>query len=406
MKTLGSNPHSPMLDKEEPRTNLPEPLGENPATAMPDRQSHGGLPANMRPLPTSEEPDDTDEDDIIPSAAGGTTLYEHYRFTADKGQSLVRIDKYLYDRLEHVSRNRIQNAAEAGYIHVNGKPVKSNYRVKPQDLICILMHRPPCEHEVVPEEIPLHIVFEDRDVLVVDKPAGMVVHPGHGNWEGTLVNALAWHLRDNPDYDPNDPRVGLVHRIDKDTSGLLVVAKTPEAKTSLGKQFFHKTTKRKYNALVWGNFDQQGKGTIVGNIARDPRDRLRMTVSAAPNVGKPAVTHYQVIERFGYATYIECVLETGRTHQIRAHMAHIGHPLFNDERYGGNEILRGTRTSSYSQFVRNNFALCPRQALHARTLGFTHPRTGQGLTFESPLPEDMQQLLERWRRFVAGQHTP
>lgn len=349
------------------------------------------------------ETEESDED-IELTPEGEAQLYEHFRFTADKGQSMIRIDKYLSDKLEHISRNRIQNAAEAGCIHVNGKPVKSNYRVKPGDVISILMDRPRYENEVTPEDIPLHIVFEDSDVLVVDKPAGMVVHPGHGNWNGTLVNALAWHLRDNPHYDPNDPRVGLVHRIDKDTSGLLVVAKTPEAKTSLGKQFFHKTTKRKYNALVWGSFEE-AEGTVRGNIARDSRDRLRMTVTDNPELGKPAVTHYRVIERLGYVTFIECILETGRTHQIRVHMQHIGHPLFNDERYGGSEILRGTRTGTYRQFIKNNFALCPRQALHARTLGFTHPRTGEELLFESPLPEDMEQLLNRWRRFIANKHT-
>lgn len=349
------------------------------------------------------ETEESDED-IELTPGGEAQLYEHFRFTADKGQSMIRIDKYLSDKLEHISRNRIQNAAEAGCIHVNEKPVKSNYRVKPGDVISILMDRPRYENEVTPEDIPLHIVFEDSDVLVVDKPAGMVVHPGHGNWNGTLVNALAWHLRDNPHYDPNDPRVGLVHRIDKDTSGLLVVAKTPEAKTSLGKQFFHKTTKRKYNALVWGSFEE-AEGTVRGNIARDSRDRLRMTVTDNPELGKPAVTHYRVIERLGYVTFIECILETGRTHQIRVHMQHIGHPLFNDERYGGSEILRGTRTGTYRQFIKNNFALCPRQALHARTLGFTHPRTGEELLFESPLPEDMEQLLNRWRRFIANKHT-
>ena len=331
---------------------------------------------------------------------GGNELYEHFRFVADKGQQLLRVDKFLVARLEKSSRNRVQQAAEAGCILVNGKPVKSNYRVKPLDVVSVVMDRPRYEFEIIAEDIPLDIVYEDDTVLVVNKPAGMVVHPGHGNYTGTLINALAWHFRDTPDYDVNDPRLGLVHRIDKDTSGLLVVAKTPEAKTDLGKQFFDKTTRREYRALVWGSFDDAA-GTIIGNIARDPRDKLRMAVFADPAIGKHAVTHYEVLERFGYVTLVKCILETGRTHQIRVHMQSKGHPLFNDARYGGDKILKGTTFAKYRQFVENCFATCPRQALHARTLGFRHPRTGEQMDFEAPLPEDMRLLLDKWRVYTA-----
>ena len=283
---------------------------------------------------------------------------------------------------------------------MNDREVKSNYKVKAGDVVTLMLDHPRYETSIEPEDIPLNVVFEDADLLVIDKPAGLVVHPGVGNYTGTLVNALAWHLKENPDYDPNDPGVGLVHRIDKDTSGLLVVAKTPEAKTHLCHQFFVHSTRRAYNALVWGRMDTDS-GRIEGNIARDPRDRQRMTVLPPESEqGKPAVTHWQVLERLAYVTWVECVLETGRTHQIRAHMKSIGHPLFGDERYGGTEILRGQPTASYRQFVRNAFDLCPRQALHARTLGFQHPRTGQELFFESPLPADLTQLTEKWRTYV------
>lgn len=329
-------------------------------------------------------------------------LYEHFRVVADRGQQLLRVDKFLLDHLPDTSRNRLQAAAKAGFVHVNGQPVKSNYRVKPADVVTLLLDRPRYENRIDPEDIPLDIVYEDPHLIVLNKPAGLVVHPGCGNYTGTLVNALAWHLRDNPGYDPNDPGVGLVHRIDKDTSGLLVVAKTPEAKTHLGVQFFNKTTRRRYNALVWGNF-QEDAGRIEGNIARNPHDRMQMAVfPPGSEVGKHAVTHYRVLERFGYVTLVECILETGRTHQIRAHMKHIGHPLFNDERYGGDQILRGQQTGSYSAFVRNCYALCPRQALHAMTLGFEHPATGGQMDFTAPLPPDMEALLAKWRAFVAG----
>lgn len=328
----------------------------------------------------------------------GKELYEHFRFVADKGQQMIRVDKFLVDRMEKTSRNRIQQAADAGCIIVNGKAAKSSYKVKPNDVVSIVMDRPRYEFEIIAEDIPLDIVYEDEAVLVVNKPAGLVVHPGHGNYTGTLVNALAWHFKDNPDYDVNDPRPGLVHRIDKDTSGLLVVAKTPVAKTDLGGQFFNKTTRREYVALVWGDFDND-KGTIVGNIMRNPRNKLQMTVTDDPELGKHAVTHYEVLERFGYVTAVKCVLETGRTHQIRVHMLSQGHPLFNDERYGGDRILKGTTFSKYRQFVDNCFQVCPRQALHARTLGFRHPATGKQMDFESPLPSDMSALLDKWRAY-------
>lgn len=334
-----------------------------------------------------------------PTADG---LYEHYRVVADKGQQLLRVDKFLINVMHDTSRNRIQAAADAGCIHANGKAVKSNYRVKPGDVITLMLDRPRFDSSILPEDIPLEIVYEDDDVLVIDKPAGLVVHPGCGNYHGTLVNAVAWHLRDNPDYDPNDPTVGLVHRIDKDTSGLLVIAKTPEAKTHLCAQFFKKTTRRRYQALVWGNV-QEDSGRIEGNIGRHPKDRMQMAVFPPDSeIGKPAVTHYRVLERFGYVTLVECVLETGRTHQIRAHMKHLGHPLFADERYGGHQILWGSRTGSYNSFVHNAMALCPRQALHAKTLGFQHPRTGEEMDFNSEVAADMQALVEKWRNYVAA----
>ena len=346
----------------------------------------------------------TDNDNILDTDGldDAQQLYEHFRFVVDANQEPLRIDKYMLDKLQHSSRNRIQKAADAGFVHVNDRPVKRNYRVRPGDVVTLMLDRPRHDTTIEPEDIPLDIVYEDSELLVVNKPAGLVVHPGVGNFHGTLVNALAWHLRDVAGYDPNDPEVGLVHRIDKDTSGLLVVAKTPTAKTRLGLQFFNKTTHRSYNALVWGNLAEDS-GRIEGNIGRDPKDRLRMAVfEPGSDVGKSAVTHYRVLERFGYTTLVECVLETGRTHQIRAHMKHIGHPLFADERYGGMDILRGNRSSSYRAFVQNCFATCPRQALHARTLGFVHPTTGQQMDFTSEWPADMQQLIDRWRVYING----
>ncbi len=329
-------------------------------------------------------------------------LYEHFRLEADPGQVPVRVDKFMVEKLQHSSRNRIQKAADAGFVHVNDRPVKSNYKVRPGDVVTLMLDRPRHDTSILPEDIPLNVVYEDSEVLVINKPAGLVVHPGVGNFTGTLVNALAYYMKDVPSYDPNDPEVGLVHRIDKDTSGLLVVAKTPEAKTSLGAQFFNKTTHRSYNALVWGHFVED-EGRIEGNISRDSKDRLRMTVTSPDSgIGKPAVTHWRVIERFGYVTLVECILETGRTHQIRAHMRHVGHPLFADERYGGMEILRGERSSTYKAYIQNCFNLCPRQALHARTLGFVHPKTKKQMDFTSELPADLRQLIEKWRSYVKG----
>lgn len=343
--------------------------------------------------------DSWDEAEVDDSPA--ETLFEHFRFEVDRGQKPVRIDKFLFERLVHSSRNRIQQAADAGLIRVNDRPVKSSYKVRPTDVITLLMDRPRHESRIEPEEIPLHVVYEDDHLMVIDKPAGMVVHPGCGNYHGTLLHAIAWHLRDNAQFDPNDQAVGLVHRIDKDTSGLLVAAKTAEAKTHLGLQFFQKTTERLYEAVVWGSFDVP-EGTIEGNIGRNPKDRLQMAVLPDPLQGKHAVTHYRVLEAFDYVTLVACRLETGRTHQIRVHMKHIGHPLFNDERYGGNLILRGTQYSKYKQFVNNCFDICPRQALHAKTLGFVHPATGQPMHFDSPLPTDMLTLIDKWRGYIRN----
>lgn len=329
-------------------------------------------------------------------------LYEHFRIVVDKGQEPLRVDKYMFERLKHSSRNRIQKAADAGFVHVNDQPVKSNYKVRPLDVITLMLDAPQHDHTIEAEDIPLDIVYEDADLMVVNKAPGMVVHPGAGNFHGTLINAVAWHLKDLTSFDANDPAVGLVHRIDKDTSGLLVIAKTPVAKTKLGLQFFNKTTHRSYNALVWGNFNEE-EGRIEGNIGRDPRDRLRMNVFPPDSeIGKSAVTHYRILERFGYVTLVECILETGRTHQIRAHMKHIGHPLFGDERYGGTEILRGQRSSTYKAFIQNCFKVCNRQALHAKTLGFVHPTTGRQMDFTSDLPNDMQQLIDKWSIYVHG----
>lgn len=342
----------------------------------------------------NDELDDLDAEKTEPQ------LYEHFRVVADKGQEMVRVDKYLFDRVTNASRNRIQKACDAGYVLANGKPVKSSYKVKPLDVITLMLDRPRYEQQIIAQDIPLNIVYEDSCLMVVNKPAGLVVHPGHGNYEGTLLNAIAWHLKDMKGYDANDPHLGLVHRIDKDTSGLLVIAKTPDAKTNLGLQFYNKTTKRQYRALVWGNVEQD-EGTIVGNIGRNPKDRMQMTV-VPDDMGKPAVTHYRVLERFGYVTLVECILETGRTHQIRVHLKHIGHVLFNDERYGGHEILRGTTFAKYKQFINNCFEICPRQALHAMTLGFIHPVTGQELFFTSELPDDMSHLLEKWRGYISN----
>lgn len=342
-----------------------------------------------------------DSDDIDETTHEDGKMYEHHRFVADKGQGLMRIDKFLSVRIEGISRSRIQQAAEANCILVNDKPVKSSYKVKPLDVVALVMDRPKRELEIIPEEIPLNIVYEDDDLMVINKPPGMVVHPGHGNYTGTLVNAIAFHLKYESGMDMTDPRLGLVHRIDKDTSGLLLIAKTEDAKTNLSMQFFNKTTKREYVALVWGNVEEDD-GTIEGNIGRDPRNRLLMQVFEDGSQGKPAITHYKVIERLGYVTLVKCILETGRTHQIRVHMKHIGHTLFNDERYGGNDVLRGTHFAKYKQFVYNCFQICPRQCLHARTLGFVHPRTKEEMIFESDLPQDIGDVIDRWRIYTSA----
>lgn len=338
----------------------------------------------------------------IDDAGGNDDLYEHFRFKADKGQGALRVDKYLMNLIEKATRNKIQKAATAGNIHVNGVPVKSNYKVKGNDVVTVLFEHPPYEFLLVPENIPLDIVYEDDAVIVVNKAAGMVVHPGHGNYSGTLINALTYHFENLPNNSSNRP--GLVHRIDKDTSGLLVIAKTEEAMTHLAKQFFDKSTEREYVALVWGNVEQD-EGTIEGNIGRHPKNRLQNTVyeNDEEEKGKPAVTHYKVLERLSYVTLVSCRLETGRTHQIRVHMKYIGHTLFNDERYGGEKILKGTTFSKYKQFVENCFKVLPRQALHARTLGFVHPVTGEFMRFECPIPEDMVACLEKWRNY--SQHV-
>ncbi|MFV0417376.1 MAG: RluA family pseudouridine synthase [Dysgonomonas sp.] len=346
-----------------------------------------------------DEIDDFAEDDFADNQE--SQLYEHYRFVVDKGQGTMRVDKYLTMHIEGVSRNRIQQAAEANCILVNEVSVKSNYKIKPLDVISVVMDRPRRELEIIPEDIPLDIVYEDEDLMVINKPPGLVVHPGFGNYQGTMVNAVAYRLKDTPEYDAKDPRLGIVHRIDKDTSGLIVVAKNAYAKTHLSAQFFNKTTKRQYVALVWGSVDAD-EGRIEGNIGRSLKDRMLMTVFPEGDHGKPAVTHYKVLERLGYVTLVQCKLETGRTHQIRVHMKYIGHTLFNDERYGGNETLKGTHFAKYKQFVQNCFSLCPRQALHAQTLGFVHPRTGKELMFEAPLPEDINLLLDKWRGYVSN----
>lgn len=327
--------------------------------------------------------------------------FERYSCTVDKGQAPVRVDKYLSEHMPGTSRNRIQQAAEAGNILVNEQPVASNYKVKPLDLVQVMLDHEPIDFTIQPENIPLEVVYEDEDVLVINKPAGLVVHPGHGNYEHTLLNALAYYFQQTQAHlDINNPEIGLVHRIDKDTSGLLLIAKTPEAKTNLGKQFFDHTTERTYNALVWGTFNEES-GTITGALARDTRDRTIYRIydlEENPNA-KEAITHWRVLERFPYVTLVECRLETGRTHQIRVHMKSIGHPLFADEKYGGMEILKGLRTQKYSQYIHNCFALCPRQVLHAKTLGFTHPRTGERMFFDSPLPADITALIDKWRNY-------
>lgn len=328
-------------------------------------------------------------------------LFEHFRFKADPGQSMLRIDKFLMVRLENVSRTRIQNAANAGNILVNNNPVKPNYRVKPDDIIQVVLPNPPREIELIPQNIPINIVYEDEDVIVVNKEPGMVVHPAYGNYTGTLVNALMWHFRDLPLFRTGELRPGLVHRIDKDTSGILVIAKNELALNRLSRQFYDRTTDRKYIALAWGIPDPP-LGTITGNVGRSIRDRKVMQVFPDGSQGKPAVTHYKVVEDFSYVSVVECKLETGRTHQIRVHFSYIKHPLFNDEVYGGDKILKGTTFSKYQQFVRNCFEILPRQALHAKSLAFDHPASGKRLFFDSELPNDMNTAIEKWRTYISG----
>jgi 23S rRNA pseudouridine1911/1915/1917 synthase len=328
-------------------------------------------------------------------------LFEHYRFVIDPGQSLLRIDKFLCLRLESTSRTRIQNAANAGNILVNNKPVRPNYKVKPGDVVQIVLPAPPREIELIPQDIQINIVYEDDDVVVVNKEPGMVVHPAYGNYTGTLVNALMWHFKDLPLFQTGELRPGLVHRIDKDTSGILVVAKNEFSLNRLSKQFYDRTTDRKYIALVWGTL-QPREGTITGNVGRSIRDRKIMQVFPDASQGKAAVTHYKVLEDFGYVSMVECKLETGRTHQIRVHLSYMKHPLFNDGEYGGDQILKGTTFTKYQQFVRNCFKIMPRQALHAKSLTFDHPVTGIRLSFDSDLPDDMKQVIEKWRNYTSG----
>ena len=331
-------------------------------------------------------------------------FFEHYRFKADPGQSLLRIDKFLSDRLENSSRTRIQNAANAGNILVNNNPVKPNYKIKPGDIVQVVLPTPPREIELIPENIHLNIVYEDDDVLVVNKEPGMVVHPAYGNYTGTLVNALMWHFRDLPLFNTGESRPGLVHRLDKNTSGILVIAKNEYSLNRLSKQFYDRTTDRRYNALIWGIPDPL-EGTITGYVGRSIKDRKIMQVFKDDTEGKTAITHYKVLEDLGYISLIECKLETGRTHQIRVHFSHIKHPLFNDEEYGGNQILKGTTFTKYQQFIKNCFKILPRQALHAKSLAFNHPVTGKRLSFDSNLPDDMVQVIEKWRKYISGRES-
>jgi len=332
-----------------------------------------------------------------------TELYEHYRFVADKGQNLLRLDKFLTNRLENVSRTRIQAAANAGNILVNDHPARPSYKVKPGDIISVVLPHPPREVEIIPEEIPLDIIYEDDEIIVINKQAGLVVHPGFGNFTGTLINALTFYLKDIPLFQEGELRAGLVHRLDKNTSGILVIAKTELAHNRLAKQFFDRTTERRYIALVWGDLENE-EGTIEGHIGRNPKDRTKMYVFEDGSQGKPGITHYRVIERLGYVNMVECKLETGRTHQIRVHFQFIKHPLFNDEEYGGNIILRGTTFTKYKQFVNNCFKILPRHALHAKSLGFKHPVSGEQMHFDSDIPGDMQSVIEKWRKYIVGRN--
>ena len=380
----------PVRQEQESRVGRKDQSGEHEVQSGEQEQEFDG-----------DQEQDPREDQLGQSGEQEQELFEHYRFVVDPGQSTLRIDKYLAARIENVSRTRLQSAAQAGNILVNELPVKPNYRVKPLDIIQILLPNPPREIELIPQDLPLKIVYEDDDLIVVDKAAGMVVHPAYGNYSGTLMNALMFHLKDLPLFQTGEMRPGLVHRIDKNTTGLLVVAKNEYAHNRLAKQFFNRTTGRRYLALVWGT-PEPAEGTVIGNVGRNIRDRKIMQVFPDDSQGKHAVTHYKIIEQFSYVTLVECHLETGRTHQIRVHMAWTGHPLFNDEEYGGHQILKGTTFTKYQQYIRNCFELLPRQALHAQTLSFDHPVTGKRLSFESPLPEDMEAVLAKWRKYVSG----
>lgn len=342
------------------------------------------------------------QDEINNENDDSQELFEHYRFECDPGQTLLRVDRFLVDRIKNVSRSKIQSASAAGNILVNDKPVKQNYKVKPHDTVSVVLEYPPFEFKIIPEDIPLNIVYEDDSLLVINKQPGLVVHPGISNYTGTLVNALAYHLKDLPMFNGDDSRPGLVHRIDKDTSGLMVVAKTELAKNKLAKQFFDKTTERTYYAVVWGHL-KEPKGTIIGKVGRNLKDRIGMDIfDNDGDYGKHAVTHYEVLENLGYVSLVKCNLETGRTHQIRVHMKHIGHTLFNDKTYGGDKILKGTTFTKYKQFAQNCFTICNRQALHAKTLGFVHPTTNEFMEFNSDLPDDMSQLIDKWRHYIAN----
>ncbi len=351
-------------------------------------------------LTAEDLPEEHDSPDFVDDENVENELYEHHRIVADKRQGLLRIDKFLMSRIENASRNKIQQAAKAGNILVNGSVVKQNYRVKPQDVISVVMTHPPRDTEILPENIPLNIVYEDDYLIVINKEPGMVVHPGYANFDGTMLNALVWHMRHQPGAKP-DAMPFLVHRIDKDTSGIILVTKTEEAQTRIARNFFDHTIRRTYQAIVWGTPKAQ-EGTVVGHVGRNLNNRLVMAVFPDGSHGKHAITHYKILQSFDYVSLIECRLETGRTHQIRAHMKYIGHPLFSDERYGGSSILKGTTSGSYKKFVENCFAILPRQALHAKSLGFDHPITGEPLFFDSELPDDMKAALEKWGNYIAG----
>jgi 23S rRNA pseudouridine1911/1915/1917 synthase len=340
-------------------------------------------------------------DDDTTAGEQDDDLFEHHRIVTDKGQGQVRIDKFLFDRLEKTSRTRVQESCDNGFVRVNGTAVKSSYKIKPLDVITIEMPYPVRELELIPENIPIEILYEDDELIILNKPSNMVVHPGHGNYSGTLVNALIYHFHHLPVR--TDAHPGLVHRLDKNTTGVMIIAKTDHALINLSKQFFDRTIERRYVALVWG--DVKEDGTVIGNTGRSIRDRKVFTVFPNGEHGKHAVTHYKVLEQLGYVTLVECKLETGRTHQIRVHMKHIGHTLFGDFEYGGDKILKGTTFAKYKQFVQNSLDILPRQALHARSLGFHHPKTGEWMFFEKELPDDMQQVVDRWRNYISAQNA-